>query len=39
VFVTIHGAHASSVSPAMPVEPGGAGLEVVLMIGGSSLSA
>lgn len=39
VFVTIHGAHASSVSPAMPVEPGTGGLEVVLIVGGSSLSA
>lgn len=39
VFVTIHGAHASSVSPAMPVEPGRGGLEVVLIVGGSSLSA
>ena len=40
VFVTIHGAHAASVSPAMPVEAGNAGgLEVVLIVGGSSLSA
>ncbi len=38
VFVTIHGAHASSVSPAMPVE-GSGGLEVVLIVGGSTLSA
>jgi protocatechuate 3,4-dioxygenase beta subunit len=40
VFVTIHGDHAATVSPAMPIEPGNAaGLEVVLIVGGSSLSA
>jgi protocatechuate 3,4-dioxygenase beta subunit len=39
VFVTIHGAHAATVSPVMPVEPTGAGLEVVLIVGGSQISA
>lgn len=40
VFVTIHGQHASSVSPAMPVERHGArGLEVVLILGDAPLSA
>lgn len=40
VFVTIHGAHGSSVSPVMPVESGNAGgLEVVLIVGGSTISA
>ena len=40
VFVTIHGVHASSVSPAMPVEASERrGLDVVLIVGGTVLSA
>jgi len=40
VFVTIHGVHAASVSPAMPVDGKRShGLEVVLIVGGTVLSA
>ncbi len=40
VFVTIHGAHPSSVSPAMPVVGNERrGLDVVLIVGGTVLSA
>lgn len=40
VFVTIHGVHAATVSPAMPVDgKGSRGLEVVLIVGGTVLSA
>ncbi len=40
IFVTIHGHHAASVSPAMPVDgKGSRGLEVVLIVGGTVLSA
>ena len=39
VFVTIHGAHAASVSPAMPVDASSGELEVVLIVGGASISA
>ncbi len=40
VFVTIHGDHASSVSPAMPVDRRHSrGLEVVLIVGGTVVSA
>jgi hypothetical protein len=40
VFVTIHGMHAASVSPAMPVDGQSShGLEVVLIVGGTVLSA
>ena len=40
VFVTIHGVHAATVSPAMPVDGKSShGLEVVLIVGGTVLSA
>lgn len=40
VFVTIHGAHAASASPAMPVDGKHShGLDVVLIVGGTVLSA
>ncbi|HUQ07341.1 MAG TPA: carboxypeptidase-like regulatory domain-containing protein [Kofleriaceae bacterium] len=40
VFVTIHGVHAATVSPAMPVAGGRShGLDVVLIVGGTVLSA
>jgi hypothetical protein len=40
VFVTIHGVHAATVSPAMPVDGGHRrGLDVVLIVGGTLLSA
>ena len=39
VFVTIHGLHAASVSPAMPVDNERRGLDVVLIVGGTVVSA
>jgi hypothetical protein len=40
VFVTIHGMHAATVSPAMPVDGVRShGLDVVLIVGGTVLSA
>jgi hypothetical protein len=40
VFVTMHGVHAASVSPAMPVDGNERrGLDVVLIVGGTVLSA
>ncbi|MBE7448793.1 MAG: carboxypeptidase regulatory-like domain-containing protein [Kofleriaceae bacterium] len=38
IFVTLHGIHASSVSPVMPVDRHGA-LEVVLIVGGPTIPA